>query len=380
MLPPGPWFGYLSCLVFPFSVSISPMAYSFDIYDLDKRFAGFDARVRTCMSTKNAAAAIQFKNEMLASGEIGVPRLLKYENCFKNLDPLLFGKPMVDASKEDLERVAALIRARGDWAPQTKADFLKMLHRYYKFLNGGVVPVRIAWLHVVDPQPEPIPYDELPSWDDVLAMADKTRWPRNRAFVTSIWEAGTRIGEHLVLRNRDVQLVEHGANLKVWKSKTQVRTVFVRLCVEDLKAWMFVHPRRDDPDAPFFCEMQMPYSVMQYAYAKKLIGRLKLKAGITKRVTPHRLRHGSASYFAHFLSSTDLDVKYGWKIGSDTKGRYIHVDENSIKSKILHEAGIEDAKQKNIYCGHKNELELFDEFIKERFRVEFKEWMNNRKS
>jgi hypothetical protein len=122
MLPPGPWSGYLSCLVFPFSVSISPMAYSFDIYDLDKRFAGFDARVRTCMSTKNAAAAIQFKNEMLASGEIGVPRLLKYENCFKNLDPLLFGKPMVDASKEDLERVAERFRVEfKEWMNNRKS-------------------------------------------------------------------------------------------------------------------------------------------------------------------------------------------------------------------------------------------------------------------
>jgi integrase/recombinase XerD len=327
------------------------------------------------LAPDDAQDAISFKNKVFASGLMGKHRVLKYEIFFKNFAGLLH-KPFNQANKDDLERVVLQVRAREDWQPQTKSDFLKELRRYYTILNGGVVPPLVAWIHIKSVEPKPLAYEDTVQWDDVCLMADKALIPRNRAFVTSIWEAGTRIGEHTTLRIKDYERCPHGANLHIWKSKTHVRPVFVRLCVPDIEAWLRIHPLRDDPEAPLFCQLKDPSSVISYEYAKCMLGRLKRNAGIKKYVTPHMLRHGSASYFANYLSDSDMDAKYGWEYGSKTKRRYTHKDEKSVEEKLLALSGIPAEHETNIYSESKDDAETFEEFLHEQFQIEYQEWKN----
>lgn len=329
--------------------------YNFDIYGLNKRFSDFEKRVNgSGMSPENKKLTVSFKKKAYAAGLMGKQRILKYEVFFKNYDALL-KKPFNKATKDDLQEVVSYIKDRDDWKEATKNDFLRLLRRYYK-IDVGMQdehehPDLVKWIKIKKEKQPPINWEEVPHWDDILKMVEFTPSVRNRALVKSIWEAGSRIGEHLTLRIGDVEEVEHGLYLNIRVSKTELRKVFIRLSAPDLLEWLSVHPLRHDKEAPLFCRLNGGNytTVLGHRYVYKMIQLLKEHAGIEKEIYPHMLRHGSASYFSDFLSDSDMDYRLGWKDG-ETKRRYTHKNIRSQEDKILKMAGFKgDNGAINIY-------------------------------
>ena len=322
--------------------------YDFDIYGLDKRFSGFERRINDSdMLPENKKLAISFKRRVYAAGLMGKQRILKYEVFFKNYDSLL-RKPFNKATREDLEEIVSYIKDRDDWKEATKNDFLRMLRRYYKIASGmedeKEHPELVKWIKVKKEKRPPINWEDVPHWEDVVKMAEHTYNIRDRALVKSIWEAGSRIGEHLTLRVGDVEEVEHGVYLNIRVSKTELRKVFIRLSAPDILEWLSVHPFRKDKEAPLFIKINGDCrKVISHRYVYKMLNRVKKRAGIDKDICPHKLRHGSASYFSDFLSDSDMDAKFGWALGSDTKKRYTHKNPRAVEGKILKIAGIRDS-------------------------------------
>ena len=54
--------------------------------------------------------------------------------------------------------------------------------------------------------------------------------------------------------------------------------------------------------------------MMLHRVSKRVLG---------KRVTPHILRHSSATYYANLLNHHQLCYRYGWSMASDMPNRYI---------------------------------------------------------
>jgi integrase/recombinase XerD len=199
---------------------------------------------------------------------------------------------------------------------------------------------------------EPIKFEDMPTWEDAKLMAGHTKNLRDRTIIKVLWESGARIGELLTLKVGSVEDVDHGLYINIKESKTILRPVFLRLSEPDLLEWLSVHPLGNDKEAPLFCKMEDgDYTkALSQRYIYDLIMRLKQLCNITKKVNPHRLRHGSASYFSDFLSDSDMDSKFGWAIGSNIKKRYTHKNRKAVENKILKLAGIgEGIGSVNIY-------------------------------
>jgi len=234
--------------------------YDFDIYGLDKRFSGFERRINDSdMLPENKKLAISFKRRVYAAGLMGKQRILKYEVFFKNYDSLL-KKPFNKATREDLEEIVSYIKDRDDWKELTKRDFLMQLKRYYKIAAGledePEYPELVKWIKIPKVKQAPINYDEVPNWEDVVKMSNYTLNQRDRCLCQSIWEAGSRIGEHLTLRVGDVEEVEHGVYLNIRVSKTELRKVFIRLSAPEVLCWLEMHPLKHDKEAPLFCQLK----------------------------------------------------------------------------------------------------------------------------
>ncbi|MEM2922663.1 MAG: tyrosine-type recombinase/integrase [Candidatus Bathyarchaeia archaeon] len=60
--------------------------------------------------------------------------------------------------------------------------------------------------------------------DEIEKMTKAARTPRDRAFVSVLYESGLRIGEMLSLKIKNVQLEEHGTILTV-NGKAGIRRV-----------------------------------------------------------------------------------------------------------------------------------------------------------
>jgi integrase len=114
---------------------------------------------------------------------------------------------------------------------------------------------------------------------------------RNRAIVAMLWRTGLRAAECLNLRPRDVNLERGTVRVRKGKGK---RTRTVGLDSEPaalLERWLAVRGQlsRLAGDAPIFCTLRG--DAIHPSYLRQLFPRLARRAGITKRVHAHALRH-----------------------------------------------------------------------------------------
>ena len=63
-------------------------------------------------------------------------------------------------------------------------------------------------------------------------------------------------------------------------------------------------------------------------------------AKISKKVSPHILRHTSATYDGERFNEAMVCQKYGWVIGSNMARRYCHFNEESLANQMRKQAGI----------------------------------------
>jgi site-specific recombinase XerD len=116
---------------------------------------------------------------------------------------------------------------------------------------------------------------------------------RHRALITVMYRAGLRASEALALRPKDVDL--RAGSITVLHGKgDRRRTVGMDPGAARIVAvWLEYRSRLDLPaDAPMFCTLRGgPIPASQI---RTLLPRLARKAGITKRVHPHGLRHTHA--------------------------------------------------------------------------------------
>lgn len=149
---------------------------------------------------------------------------------------------------------------------------------------------------------EPLTDDEVRR----LVAAVRGRGPiavRNRALIVTLWGSGIRISEALALMPRDVQddalRVRHGKG-------DRDRVVGLRPeAMPVLDAWLAYRERLGlNGRQPIFCTVadgadgrgvRVPGQPLDPSYARRLFPKLAKRAGISKRVHPHGLRHTHAT-------------------------------------------------------------------------------------
>ncbi len=226
------------------------------------------------------------------------------------------------AYRHDLERLASFMRARGvsragDVRPPDLRDFvyhlkdrglqpssirrnLSAVRTYFSFLLGeGEI--------VADPTDRvelPRTWRRLPnalSRDEVARLLDagdpdaRTYW-RDRALLEFAYASGVRVSELIGLKLRDVDMAEGLATVAGKGAKERLVPVG-RTALRALDAYLReTRPRlaRGGAEAAVFLNARgRPLSRMG---VWKILRRMSERAGITRRVTPHTLRHSFATH------------------------------------------------------------------------------------
>ncbi len=185
--------------------------------------------------------------------------------------------------------------------------------------------------------------------DEVLRLAEVNNL-KNKSLILTLFDTGARVQEFLNIRVSDVELIEDNADfyfkIKLRKefSKTKGRNVSCRICKDALKP--YYEKRKKEVS-----DLEEPLYPVGYGGVRKLLQRSKTKAGIKKRVSPHVIRHSSATYFAGILkTSYQLKYRFGWSMGDSTMAqRYIDEDElnDEETSTIIKNTTISDLKEEN---------------------------------
>lgn len=250
------------------------------------------------------------------------------------------GKPLAQASQRDVLEVTKRLRGM-----QSGKQYANILRTFYK--AAGREDLR-ALLRVKQRIKRLSPQDIL-SVGEVQAIIDAANSARDKALIATLWETGVRIHELLALNLRDVQVKESPENggrviYVMWFAKTKVpgeeHTGYVIEAAPILTAWLKAHPRKK-PDAPLFVRWDGGRLAPSGA-AAAFKGAAK-RAGITKRVFLHLLRHSRATHLLR-LRVPELQVKalLGWTASSPMLAKYAHLAHQDAYAALLRAQGLEE--------------------------------------
>jgi len=185
---------------------------------------------------------------------------------------------------------------------------------------------RVPCAHAPKRLPTILCADELRRLFDVVA-----RHPKHKALLLTLYGAGLRISEALNLKPADIdaqRMFIHvhagkGNKDRMVKLSPQLLTVlrdYWRQC-RPAGGWLFPQDRK-------------PERAMDPGTAERMVTRVAKRAGITRRVTPHTLRH---CYATHLLEAgTDLrsiQALLG-HANLKTTARYTHVSDAHLRSVV----------------------------------------------
>jgi site-specific recombinase XerD/ribosomal protein L40E len=271
-------------------------------------------------------------------------RIIKYLVTLERIARDL-GKPLTQAKKEDMVNLIAKLEQK-DYSEWTKHDYKVILRIFYKWLRKDEYPEEVSWIKVRESSNRKLP-EEILTPEEINELVNAADHIRDKAFISTLYESGCRIGELLCLQIKHVQFDEFGAVLLV-NGKTGQRRVRVIASEPRLHQWIENHPFKENPDAPLWITIgtNSRYKVWNYGTAREVIKKVAKKVGIKKRVYPHLFRHSRATHLANHLTEAQMKQYFGWVQGSDMASVYVHLSGRDVDNALLKLNGLNVPEEK----------------------------------
>jgi len=307
-----------------------------DIHDFMRRLELAERLIeaRNPISARNAELIRRFEERCFSEG-LSKVRVVKYLQSLRKISEWL-GKDFDEADKADIERLVGRLEG-SDYSAWTKHDYKVALKRFYRWLRGGEdCPPEVKWMKTTFKEKDMLLPDQLITEEDVMKLIEAADSIRDKAFIMALYESRARIGELGSLRMRDVSF-EEGYAVIMLRGKTGPRRIIVVAATPYLQAWIQNHPLRNKPESPLWINMGRVnrYEAMGYPALAKVLKVAAKKAGLKKRITPHKLRHSRATFLAGKLTEAQMSQVFGWKQGSEMPSIYAHLSGRDVDGAIL---------------------------------------------
>jgi len=206
-------------------------------------------------------------------------------------------EPLENITKETIQNYLLLLKDKG-FKKTTLANRYRGLRAFFNYLAEEEI-IFVNPIQGVKPPKLPKVFPNCLSDEEVdkLIKALKgSSWHqvRNRAIVLLFLETGIRLRELRELKLRDINLSRHEIKARGKGEKERI-VFFGRRVLEALKKWLSVRGGILTVDEPLFITQDgLP---MKDRHIERIVSKAAKKAGITKRVSPHTLRHTFATLF-----------------------------------------------------------------------------------
>lgn len=281
------------------------------------------------MNQQQSELWIKYEDALLRKG-LGKLRISKLKTMFimvhRGLD-----KPLIECTRSELEEFITRVHRdqflKLDGKPlsgSTKADIKKFIKQYLKLVKGDdeAYPPEVKWIRTS------ISKDEKPEEKPTLSIEEVRRFSQcftkaeYQMLVLLLFDTGFRIRELLSVKKRDLTWESIDDDNKCFwikcnESKTEVRKVPIPLFSEDIQSFV---------NTSFYRGLNDDDKLFKFHYSNivQLFKKHSMRA-FQKRITPHCLRHSSATYYAGEYGGDVrlLSQRYGWTMNSAQLALYI---------------------------------------------------------
>jgi integrase len=174
-------------------------------------------------------------------------------------------------------------------------------------------------------------------------MLRACRTPRDRAFVSVLYESAGRVAEVCRLRWKDVAFDQYSTKLYLDDTKTG-RYRFVRLTLSTMALTALQNSYRGDASGESYVfTMRGKHSrePMTYNAVASLLCRVSKEAGVEKRVHPHLFRKTRITHMISQGYNTSVVMKAAWgTTDSHQMKTYLQLAEQDIDGEFLRKAGV----------------------------------------
>lgn len=222
------------------------------------------------------------------------------------------------------------------YTDNTLNDFRITLKKFFKWQNGGEeYPKAVKFIKIKTVNGQKLPEDIL-TLEDVEQLLEHTTHTRDRALVNILWETGLRVGELLGVKLKELNFDKDGAVMMV-NGKTGQRRVRLITSVNCLSDWLKIHPDKNNREAFLWVNYGNIRNGerLMYNAVRMMLIRAAKDAGIQKKVNPHSFRAASATFYASYLNSFQLNERYGWVQGSKMAAVYVHMNGKQLDDALL---------------------------------------------
>ena len=326
------------------------MKKGFDVHNYKRRM---ELAVGKLKSNRNVNLHNRYKIfrfiEYLETRNTSIARRIRYVQNMTKCAALL----KIDFEKATRRNIEALILAdeREELSDETKVLFKTMVKRFYKWLrdpDDEEYPLEVKWIKTTGKNNHNLLPEDLLTEAEITALIKAAAWSRDRAFVALTYDTGGRIGEVLSLQRKNIQFDKHGATALL-EGKTGQRRERLILSVPFLAEWLNEHPDKA-PDAPLWIHSKQGshhdgIAPVDYYSARRILQRLKVKAGVAKSVNPHAFRHARATFLANHLTEAQLKQMFGWTQSSKMAARYVHLSGRDVDESLLRAHGLQPKQE-----------------------------------
>ncbi len=274
-------------------------------------FPGLDA--------EKSGLLARFRQELIVSGysQQTLKTYLTYVKAFL----LQLNKPIDSATREDIISFIANKKEKENSSNAT----LSLIYSSLKFFFHNFLRKKI-----LDDIKMPKKAKKLPSVltpGEVASLIGAAKRGRNKLIVEFLYSSGVRVSEATRIKLDDLDLSEHIARVRGGKGNKDRVIILSKRWIKDLKKYV---KRKKFPSEFVFSKRTNPKPISADTI-QRIIKCAAEKAGITKHVSPHTLRHS----FATHLLENGTDIRIIQELlghsNLNTTQVYAHVSRDQLK-------------------------------------------------
>ena len=255
--------------------------------------------------------------------KIGTARLTRIIDGMRHFSKW-FNKPFSEIDQQDLELVISNLekdvykksmmgKITGNFSHASKVYYKKLFKKFNRWMQETGINKLLdcGYIETYELEKE----IEIISKEEMEKMVAFTPSLMRKALLSVMFDSGARAEELLNVCNRHITQQANAYSIRIEFSKTNPRTIVLPIASNLLGQWLnHTHSSKGRNDQIF---------PLTYDSLRMFIGRSAKKV-LGRHLSPHAMRHSSATYYCNKLTQSQLCKRYGWGMSSKMPARYIN--------------------------------------------------------